>query len=93
LGDLGENYDNTKNYVVSYHIANNAAVSLSTAAVTNVDGTADGGGTDDAAATAPVGMSLFANTEAFAVKLEIQAAGGGFIPYNPWPQAAPIMAQ
>lgn len=89
---LGEAYDNTKNYVVAFHMINSATPSLAEAAVTNVDLFFDGGGTDNSSTSVVTLGNTVANTASAITKIEIQAAGGS-VPYNPWPQAAPLLAQ
>lgn len=72
---LGENYDNTKNYVVSYHYANVASMASATAAITNVD-YAYSSPTNNSANTTDNTLSTSGttNTTTLISKLEIQSS-------------------
>lgn len=72
---LGEAYDNTKNYVISFYPSSGKQCNLSTAVITNDDEFFDGGGGASNASTSVVtlGTTIASNT-AFVTKIEIQAA-------------------
>lgn len=92
---LGETYDNTKSYMVAWHGASGKNCNISIAVFSNTSQafcSTSGGSTASQSNASPSFDQLTASTASLISKIEIQAPGG-FVPYNPWPQAAPILAQ
>lgn len=73
---LGQNWDNTQDYLAAFHATNGASCHTSFASQANADQWGDSGGSSTSSQTNPLSFILF-NTGAiaFIAKIEIQAAG------------------
>lgn len=76
VATLAQNFDNTKKYTVSWHIANAASGHMSSAALSTVNLWVDGGAASTASQTTPAGLGEVADTAQFLEKIIITAAGG-----------------